>query len=142
LTDIPDRLHAEVVSRAGGCCEYCLMPVEGQVAWFPVDHVWPRSRGGKTVLMNLAFSCPRCNGHKWVFVSGVDPDTGEEVPLFDPRRQTWTDHFRWSAINEFEIEGVTPCGRATVRRLKMNDSEIVAVRRLLAGLGIRFRHRR
>lgn len=117
------------------------MPVQGQVAWFPIDHIVPRIRGGRTESANLAQACPRCNGHKWAFESGTDPDTGTVALLFDPRQQTWTEHFRWSKAGTLEIEGLTPCGRATVERLRMNASDIVGIRRVLAELGVRFRHR-
>lgn len=142
MSDIPDRLRAEVVARADGGCEYCLLPLQGQVAWFPIDHVVPRSRGGKTESSNLALACPRCNSHKWAFESGTDPDSGNVVPLFNPRVQTWTEHFRWPESGVLRIEGITPCGRATVQRLKMNDPETVGIRHVLAELGIPFRYHR
>jgi len=141
VSDIPDRLRSEVVARAAGCCEYCLLPVEGQITWFPIDHVTPRSRGGETTSSNLAMAYPRCNAHKWAADSAVDPETRETVPLYDPRRQAWKEHFTWSRSADFEIEGRTPCGRATIERLKMNDPGIVEIRRVLVELGISFRHR-
>jgi hypothetical protein len=107
-----------------------------QVAVFPVDHIIPRSQGGRTVLENLALACPSCNARKWAYQDDVDPRTRKMVPLFNPRSQVWTDHFRWSRKRAFHIEGKTSCGRATVRRLKMNLPRIVALRQLLAGLGI------
>jgi hypothetical protein len=141
VTDIPDRLRSEVVARASGGCEYCLLPVEGQIAWFPIDHITPRSRGGETVSSNLAMACPRCNAHKWAADSAIDPETQQTIGLYHPRQDVWVEHFQWSGSAEFEIEGRTPCGRATARRLKMNDPEIVAIRRVLVELGISFRHR-
>ena len=141
MSDVPERLRREVFARADGSCEYCMIPVAGQIAWFPVDHIVPRSRGGETTLGNLALACPRCNAHKWAADAGTDPQTGQHVPLFNPREQAWDDHFAWSSAVAFHIEGRTPCGRATVDRLKMNEPEIVAIRRVLAELGVAFRHR-
>ncbi|MBC8871713.1 MAG: HNH endonuclease [Planctomycetes bacterium] len=138
MTNIPEHLRTQVVARGSGRCEYCGIPVQGQIAWFPIDHVLPRSQGGKTELTNLAMACPRCNGHKWAHETGPDPDTGTDEALFNPRTQVWTEHFRWSPAT-LEIEGKTPCGRATVVRLRMNDPEIVAIRHLLTELGIRVR---
>jgi hypothetical protein len=109
-----------------------------QVAVFPVDHIIPQSQGGLTVLDNLALACPSCNARKWAHQNEIDPRTGNSVPLFNPRTQAWTDHFRWSRKREFHIEGKTSCGRATVRRLKMNLPRIVTIRRLLAELGTPF----
>ena len=47
-------LIAEVGSRAGGCCEYCLMPQAAHVLTFPIDHVIARQHGGETHESNLA----------------------------------------------------------------------------------------
>jgi hypothetical protein len=135
VTEIPDHLRDQVAERAGGRCEYCRIPTRGQIARFPVDHVVPRSKQGKTELANLALACPRCNGHKWAHETGTDPETDTERALFDPRTQAWPGHFRWSP-DSCEIEGITPCGRATVSTLRMNDPEIIAIRRLLIDLGI------
>jgi hypothetical protein len=40
-------------------------------------------------------------------------------PLFHPRRQRWSRHFRWSA-DGLHLEGLTRVGRATVERLALN----------------------
>ena len=130
------NVRKEVSDRAQGRCEYCRIPSQGQVAWFPIDHIKPRTKGGESTLANLALACPRCNGHKWKFDSAIDPESGEEVPLFDPRSQAWEEHFAWAADSTLRIEGRTATGRATVERLKMNDAEIAAIRQLLMELGI------
>jgi hypothetical protein len=54
--------------------------------------------------------------------------------LFNPRRQKWKTHFRWSE-DGIEIMGVTACGRATVIALQMNRPEIVAARWLWVQAG-------
>jgi hypothetical protein len=46
---IPLRLVRQVRRRAGERCEYCQLPQFSQEATFHVDHVRPRSAGGKTV---------------------------------------------------------------------------------------------
>ena len=110
--------------------------MDGQIVEFPIDHIRPRTAGGETLLDNLALACPRCNGHKWAFVVGFDPDSGLEHPLFNPRIQNWNTHFEWAKDGSLRIEGKTATGRATVQRLKMNAEEILAIRRLLVDLGI------
>ena len=100
-----------------------------------MDHIEPRSSGGATVLENLALACPSCNGHKWAHATGTDDASASEVELFNPRRQKWSDHFRWSAKDPLAIEGITPTGRATVSRLQMNAANMLVVRRLLKQLG-------
>lgn len=136
MTAVSEVLRSEVTIRAGRCCEYCLLPTTGQVAPFPVDHIVPCSRGGKTVLDNLALACPHCNSHKWAFVDGIDPETELAVPLFHPRRDRWSDHFRWADGQPELLEGMTARGRATISRLRMNSSDMLALRRLLSALGI------
>lgn len=103
---------------------------------FPIDHIIPRTRGGKSTLENLALACPRCNGHKWAFETGLDPQTGTGHPLFNPRTDDWKNHFEWAADGSLRIQGMTEIGRATVVRLKMNDEKVLAIRRLLLVLGI------
>ena len=85
---------------------------------------------------NLAFSCPRCNSHKWAHRDGVDPETGAIVPLFNPRAQSWGEHFRWAPRDPVFIEGVTACGRATAARLQMNAPEVLDTRRWLRRHGV------
>ena len=43
--------------------------------------------------------------------AGLDEDTGALVPLFNPRRDVWRDHFRWDGA---VLMGITPVGRTTV----------------------------
>jgi hypothetical protein len=136
MSRISRRIRLAVVARAGACCEYCRLHSMGQVGRFPVDHILPRSQGGRTVLANLALACPHCNARKWAFTDMNDPLTGEPVALFNPRTQTWSDHFRWSRSRASYVVGRTPCGRATIARLHMNHPDLLAVRRLLAKLGI------
>jgi hypothetical protein len=47
--------------------------------------------------------------------------------LFDPRRQIWTEHFRWSETGE-EIIGLTAIGRTTVHALHLNRPLLVNAR--------------
>jgi hypothetical protein len=54
------------------------------------------------------------------------------IPLFNPRRDRWTDHF---SLRGFVIEPLTPSGIVTSRLLKLNIDKRVAERRLLAAVG-------
>ena len=56
----------------------------------------------------------------------------ELVPLFHPRYDRWSDHFRWSGS---KLTGRTATGRATIVALGMNRPAIVAIRRALIELG-------
>ncbi|MGK7924141.1 MAG: hypothetical protein AB4290_02625 [Spirulina sp.] len=54
------------------------------------------------------------------FITGIDPETGEETPLFNPRDRAWNDHFIWTA-DGLRILGITAIERATCNRLDLND---------------------
>jgi HNH endonuclease len=132
-------LRDEVIRRAGNRCEYCQLPAQLQIGGFEIDHILPRSRGGQTAMANLALACPHCNAHKWAYIDGEDPVSGQTIVLFNPRIQAWEEHFQWSERSPFEIEGITAHGRATVVRLQMNHPNLVNIRRLLAALDLPWR---
>src|SRR3954452_9856993 len=116
MSDIPRALHDEVLLRAANRCEYCQLSQLGQEATFHIDHVVPRVAGGPHTADNLALACVSCSLRKWANQTATDPDTGEEVPLFNPRTQVWAEHFRWDGERVIPL---TPAGRATVAALAM-----------------------
>jgi hypothetical protein len=118
-----------VRNRARNCCEYCLLPQDGCSLTHHIEHVVPRQHGGTDEPGNLALACHRCNFRKGPNLTGIDPITGEIVPLFDPRRDRWLDHFRFRGP---VIEGVTAVGRTTIKVLSMNDTRRIERRELLA----------
>lgn len=130
MSRVTARQKREVVSRARGLCEYCRSPVNFSTDTFSVEHIVPRSLGGKTELENLALSCQGCNGRKYNKTIGRDPLSEELVPLYDPRQQVWEQHFTWS--QDFSrVLGATPTGRATVEVLQLNRTGVVNLRRVL-----------
>jgi hypothetical protein len=94
--------------------------------------VTTRQHGGLTRYSNLATACTRCNLNKGPNLAGIDPKTRKLVPLFHPRLDRWTDHFRWRGA---QLIGSTPIDRVTIRVLAMNDPDAVALRRLLIAEG-------
>lgn len=107
-----------VRERAAGRCEYCRLH-ESQAGFvaFHVEHVIARQHRGPDDGENLAFSCHRCNAHKGPNLAGYDPDTGEIVRLFHPRRDQWPEHFVFDGP---WIRGLTTIGWTTVWVLQMN----------------------
>lgn len=130
---IPDSLRRLVTKRAFGLCEYC-QTAQIIVVSMEIDHIDPESEGGQTRADNLCLTCRGCNGFKQDFQTGIDPETGIETPLFNPRTQQWADHFRWNDDATLII-GVTAIGRATINRLRMNREGVVASRRLWVQAG-------
>jgi hypothetical protein len=120
-----NELGRHVEERAAKRCEYCRMHQALQGATFHVDHIVPRCLGGLSELSNLAWACPGCNLYKANRVDALSRDAGQPVPLFNPRTDRWTDHFRW---NGYHIEGITPVGRATVNLLALNHERRVMIR--------------
>jgi hypothetical protein len=139
MSETLGALRDAVIERAANRCEYCQLPAQLQVGGFEIDHIEPRSRGGQTILSNLALACPNCNAHKWAHIDGEDPESGQLISLFNPRTQRWIDHFEWSASSPYEMMGTSPQGRATVARLQMNHPDLVSIRHLLDELGIQWR---
>lgn len=117
---IPADVERRVREAARHRCGYCRSPQHLVMARLHIEHIIPLARGGTDDEMNLWLACPICNGHKSDKIAEVDPDTGSLVPLFNPRLQLWTEHFRWSD-NGLLILGTTPTGRATVVALHLND---------------------
>lgn len=97
-----------------------------QGATFHIEHIVPRSRGGETVLENLAWACPTCNLHKSDRIDIPDPQTGQIVALFNPRTERWNDHFRWE--DRFLVP-LTAVDRATVAVLELNHPRRIRIRR-------------
>jgi hypothetical protein len=126
---MPHRLYADVARRARHRCEYCHAPEAVFNLEFEVDHIVPRGRGGADEVGNLALACRSCNGRKGPAQRARDPKTAEPMVLFDPRANVWGEHFQIN-LETFQIEGLTPVGRATVRRLGMNRQTAVRARRL------------
>ena len=116
-----------VSARTRHICEYCHAPENVFNLAFEVEHITPQSRDGETVEINLALSCRSCNLYKSDFVTGFDELTQEEVRLFNPRLDVWSEHF--SIVEESgEIKGLTAIGRATISRLRINSAMQVQAR--------------
>ena len=98
----------ELAERDGWVCWLCEAPIDpgavsGSPAMATVDHVVPRSRGGRTELGNLRLAHRRCNGAR-----------GNHLPELD-----WPDRF--AAIDP------APRWQSVARIIRRRQPEIVAV---------------
>lgn len=126
-------LREQVRQRAGNRCEYCRLRQQHDDSHpFHVEHINPRKHGGADELENLALACHQCNLHKGTNLTGRDPDTNEIIRLFDPRRDRWSEHFKFAASR---IVGVTAIGRTTSWVMQMNSDDRVELRAILIELG-------
>src|SRR4051794_28620658 len=130
-----DALRNLVRRRANERCEYCHLPQAGHVERFSIDHIVSRKHRGAETSDNLAFCCLRCNLYKGTDLTAIDPATSSVIPLFNPRQQSWQEHFRWSGAT---LVGLTPVGRVTVSLLHINAPERLRLRETLLAEGILF----
>ena len=134
MPTIPRSLRRRVAAAAVYRCGYCLTSQRISGAQMHVEHIIPLGQGGTSDETNLWLACAWCNSYKGAKTHAVDSVTGVLTTLFNPRTQSWSEHFRWSD-DGVEIIGLTPTGRATVTALHMNNEFIVASRRQWALAG-------
>ncbi len=119
MSRVSSKLRQKVIERAKGFCEYCQSDSAFSQDPFDIEHILPISEGGKSDLENLALACHGCNVYKSNKMTSYDDLSEESVRLFNPRTDVWKEHFAWT--KDFTIIiGLTPIGRVTVSKLKMN----------------------
>ena len=124
---IPSSIQDQVRRRANHLYEYCHASEQWQYVRFTVDHVIPLAQGGADTLDNLALACFHCNRRKADQRTVLEPDSGTQIPLFNPRRDLWSQHFIWSA-DGLTVVGLTATGRATIATLDLNRAWAVRIR--------------
>jgi hypothetical protein len=125
MTTIPVSLRRFVIQQASNRCEYCGISQVGQVATFHIDHIVPSMAGGETREENLALACVSCSLRKGSRQNLKDVETGQVVPIFNPRQQKWKEHFAWDGV---KVVGLTATGRATIQALALNRATMLAIR--------------
>ena len=131
-TYIPVALRQLVYERANARCEYCLIPEDVVFAPHEIDHIIAEKHGGPTEANNLALSCTLCNKYKGSDIASVDPYTEDIVPLYHPRQNQWSEHFR---LNDAGLIPLTPIGRVTIQLLQLNHPNRIEERKLLIMMG-------
>jgi len=106
-SDVSEALRRLVADRAYHVCEYCLVHEADVYHGCEVDHILSVKHGGLTGQENLAFACFHCNRHKGTDLGSVSARTGTLVRFYNPRIDTWKEHFFW---NEGRIETLTEIG--------------------------------
>jgi hypothetical protein len=114
------KLRPHLAEQARHRCGYC--QTQERISGVPltVEHLLPESLGGTDEEDNLWMSCRLCNEAKGNRIEWLNPATGDMIPLFNPRTQLWSDHFRWSSDGIFIIS-LTEIGRATIAALSLNS---------------------
>jgi hypothetical protein len=55
----------------------------------------------------------------------ADPESGDKVPLFNPRSHSWNEHFAW---DDYQIVGMSAIGLATIAALELNHPRRIRIR--------------
>ena len=127
MTEVAATVRGRLVVQTGNRCGYCQAHQHYVYEPLHIEHIFPRSQGGSSDERNLWLACSLCNRYKSDQTHAREPVTGRRVHLFNPRRQQWQRHFRWS-VEGTEIVGQTVCGRATVVALQLNNDRAILVR--------------
>ena len=130
-TYISKKKRQLVFVRAKYRCEYCQCRTDTALETFEIDHILPIVLGGGVDdLTNLALACRGCNSRKAMKIWIDEADSEQRIPLFNPRKQDWKRHFKWS--DDFSIIiGKTPVGKVTVEELRLNRTGVINIRRLM-----------
>jgi hypothetical protein len=134
MTSILGGLRRRVFERAGGKCEYCQMHERFAGALHEISYIIPARHGGTGNADNLSLICLPCSRGKGADTASVDSQSKDEmviVHLFNPRQDSWTEHFR---VVDGKIEPLTATGRVTAKLLDFNQTQRVEIRRRLQKL--------
>lgn len=126
-TYISDELRQRIREQAADRCGYCLSAQKYVMGQLEIEHIIPTAHDGTDDEINLWLACRLCNGYKGDQLEVIDPQTGQLTRLYNPRTQTWSDHFAWDD-DKIHIIGLTSIGRATVIALQLNNRIALIVR--------------
>lgn len=132
-TYIPASLRRLIHRRAQGRCEYCLVSQEVALLPFEIEHVIAEKHGGETSADNLALACFLCNRYKGSDIASIDPQSRLLAALFNPRFDTWSEHFQ---LDDGKLAPLTAVGRVTVSILQLNLPDRIDTRRQLIQAGL------
>lgn len=121
------EIRARVAINARSRCGYCLTPEWIVGTAMELDHLVPFSLGGLSDEVNFWLACADCNLARSNQTDAIDPKTKKFAPLFNPRHQLWSKHFRWIE-GGLLIDGLTATGRSTVAALDLNRERLVHAR--------------
>ncbi|WP_420459231.1 HNH endonuclease [Neolewinella sp.] len=133
---ITNSLRRKVFEYSKYSCRYCLLPDLVLPGVLQVDHIIPKKQQGTTDEKNLIGCCARCNLLKGVSIAVYFPGDGEIHPLYRPRKNEWSHHFRLE--DNGTIHSKTLIGEGTIRLLSLNQDNRVETRKILTEHGYKF----
>ena len=115
-------LREQVRQRAECACEFCGISETDMGGLLTIDHFQPRSKDGSDDPSNLIYACPSCNQYKQDYW----PKTATAPKLWNPRQEPASDHF--IEQENGELTALTPNGSFSIKRLRLNRSQLIAAR--------------
>lgn len=134
MSNISEHVKSRIRKTAKNRCGYCQSQQKYVLGVLEIEHIIPKASAGSDDEENLWLSCRLCNSYKGTQTRAIDPISEQSAQLFNPRTQRWSQHFTWSEDGVYII-GVTPCGRATVVALQLNNIYAVTVRQAWTSVG-------
>jgi hypothetical protein len=136
-TYISAELRRRVVARADSLCEYCLIHEDDTFFGCEVDHIISEKHGGPTEADNLAYACLICNRNKGSDVGSLvlPSSSGVFTRFFNPRTDSWSEHFALADSDGVTIKPLTDIGEATARIFAFNRPERLLERQTLRAVG-------
>ena len=129
---VSKRIRNRVAIRANFRCGYCLVHEEDMFFPFQVDHIISRKHRVSSDFDNLAFAYSVCNQNKGTDIATYLVPKGPLIPLFNPRTEVWSDHFK---LENGRIIPQSNVGGATALVLNFNNDDRVILRQLLSAAG-------
>jgi 5-methylcytosine-specific restriction endonuclease McrA len=120
------QLRKRIAIIASGRCEYCRVLEYLSHHDFHIEHIIGLQHGGASTPSNLAYACAWCNWKKGPNIATILEEKGELIPLFNPRTQSWFNHFE--VENTGFLLGKTNIGKATIKLLELNHAERIEER--------------
>jgi HNH endonuclease len=116
-------IREQVRQRAHCACEFCGITEIDSGGMLTIDHFRPRARAGSDELENLIYACIARNQYKQDYW----PQTETAPTLWNPRQELASQHF--VEQEDCQLTALTPTGIFTLKRLRLNRSQLIAVRR-------------
>jgi hypothetical protein len=115
-------IREQVRQRAQCACEFCGVTEIDVGGMLTIDHFQPRTKAGSDTLENLVYACIACNQYKQDYWSRT-----EIAPiLWNPRQESASQHF--VEQEDGQLTALTPTGAFTIKRLRLNRSQLIAAR--------------
>jgi HNH endonuclease len=115
-------IREQVRQRAQCACEFCGVNEIDVGRMLTIDHFQPRTKAGSDTLENLVYACIACNQYKQDYW----PRTEIAPILWNPRQESASQHF--VEQEDGQLTALTPTGVFTIKRLRLNRSQLIAAR--------------